>query len=454
VDPGHSEGRCRTASCRFEQLVLPHLPAGYNLARWLLRNEHDAEDVMQEAVLRAFRFFDGFTGTKPSGLAPHGGPQQRLYVPAAEPRARAGHRVRRGTAHRGCLERAHLRHARGAAAALRPNSAFLNEAVEALPVEFREVFVLREMEGLSYKEIRRPGPHSHRDGDVAVVARAASIAGSGRAARAGREHVMICHETRRLLDAYVDNELDLRGALELEEHLAHCPGCNADEKGLRELQASARASLTPVPDAAGVGGPPARRAARGGTGRAGRIRTAECACASGTALAACLEVGGARAGCGSRRAAHRRRARACGRSPRSLGRGRCGRGARALACSPITFTDVASSDQHTVKPWFQGKLDYSVSVTDWAAEGFPLVGRPARLRRGHGCGIARVQARSARGEPLRLAEQARRRRAAAAALATRLQRVLLGEGRHALLAVSDLNEAELQKFVELARHQR
>src|SRR6266404_5394177 len=49
----------------FEQVVLPHLGAAYNLARWLLRNDHDAEDVMQEAMIRAFRFFDGFSGENP-----------------------------------------------------------------------------------------------------------------------------------------------------------------------------------------------------------------------------------------------------------------------------------------------------------------------------------------------------------------------------------------------------
>jgi RNA polymerase sigma-70 factor, ECF subfamily len=47
---------------RFEQLVLPHLDAAFNLARWLLRGRADAEDVAQEALLRACRFFRGFYG--------------------------------------------------------------------------------------------------------------------------------------------------------------------------------------------------------------------------------------------------------------------------------------------------------------------------------------------------------------------------------------------------------
>src|SRR6476660_7277105 len=46
----------------FEQLIVPHLNAAYNLARWLTRNDHDEEDVVQEAYMRAFRFFDGFHG--------------------------------------------------------------------------------------------------------------------------------------------------------------------------------------------------------------------------------------------------------------------------------------------------------------------------------------------------------------------------------------------------------
>src|ERR1700730_15462926 len=47
---------------RFEQVVLPHLDAAYNLARWLIRSPADAEDAVQEACLRALRFFDGFRG--------------------------------------------------------------------------------------------------------------------------------------------------------------------------------------------------------------------------------------------------------------------------------------------------------------------------------------------------------------------------------------------------------
>src|SRR3954466_5802954 len=55
---------------------------------------------------------------------------------------------------------------------------------------------------------------------------------------------MSCNDTRRLLDAWVDNELDLRAALEMEEHLDRCADCAAQERNLRELQAFSRENLT------------------------------------------------------------------------------------------------------------------------------------------------------------------------------------------------------------------
>lgn len=136
----------------FERLILPHLRAGYNLARWILRNDGDAEDVMQEATLRAFRFLDGFSGTNPRAWllsivrnTAHTFLQQdrgRTLATSFDedrhaPKASA---ERPPETPEGALERKDRQRA-------------INAAVEALPVEFREVFVLRELEGLSYKEI-------------------------------------------------------------------------------------------------------------------------------------------------------------------------------------------------------------------------------------------------------------------------------------------------------------
>jgi RNA polymerase sigma-70 factor, ECF subfamily len=125
--------------------MLPHLRAGHNLARWLLRNDQDAEDVMQEAIVRAFRFYDGFSGDNPRGWLLTV-VRNSAYTFLQQNRARElGQEID---------EDQHSTHETPEVLILRSAQArSLNQAVEKLPVEFREIFVLREMEGLSYKEI-------------------------------------------------------------------------------------------------------------------------------------------------------------------------------------------------------------------------------------------------------------------------------------------------------------
>ncbi len=136
----------------FEAVVLPHMRAGYNLARWLLRNDQDAEDVTQEAIVRAFRFFDGFSGDNPRAWLLTV-VRNSAYTFLQQNRARE-----LGTEFDEVL---HSEPASTGRTSENPEvlvlrsaqQRSLSEAVEALQVEFREVFVLREMEGLSYKEI-------------------------------------------------------------------------------------------------------------------------------------------------------------------------------------------------------------------------------------------------------------------------------------------------------------
>ena len=146
----------RTAGARFEATVLPHLDAAYNLARWLTRDAHAAEDLVQEAYLRAFKFFGSFRGGdgKAWVLAivrnacfswlkqrvneeQHAPFDEEIHSPDIHQSAEgqtASANPEMSAARSSTVERVH-------------------EALERLPAEYREAVVLRELEGLSYKEI-------------------------------------------------------------------------------------------------------------------------------------------------------------------------------------------------------------------------------------------------------------------------------------------------------------
>jgi RNA polymerase sigma-70 factor (ECF subfamily) len=132
----------------FEQAVLPHLDAAHNLARWLAGNDQDAQDVAQEACLRAFRFFGNFRGDN-----------ARAWLLAIV-RNTFYTWLRKNRPPEGTLEldeeALEIADPSGTAAALHSrqgDAESVRRAVAALPVEFREIVVLREMEGFSYQEI-------------------------------------------------------------------------------------------------------------------------------------------------------------------------------------------------------------------------------------------------------------------------------------------------------------
>ena len=131
----------------FEQVFLPHLDAAYNLARWLLRNDQDAEDAVQEAYMRAYKAFDRFRGgdgkawlmtilrnvcyTMIKKLHSHETPEpfdEELHQPMAEAEMQEALRQK-------------------------ANAESLHAALAKLPDEFREIIVLHDIEGFAYKEI-------------------------------------------------------------------------------------------------------------------------------------------------------------------------------------------------------------------------------------------------------------------------------------------------------------
>ena len=133
---------------QFEQTVLPHLDAAYNLARWLARNDHDAEDVVQEAMLRAFRFYGTFQG----GEARHWLLKivRNTFYSWYDKNKRHNHTESLGDE---ALQVAGNEPTPEEVLIREHGAQVVREAVETLAVEFREVLLLREFEGYSYKEI-------------------------------------------------------------------------------------------------------------------------------------------------------------------------------------------------------------------------------------------------------------------------------------------------------------
>lgn len=134
-------------SVNFEQLLWPHLTAAYNFARWLVRNEHDAEDIVQESFTRALKAMDGFRGE-----------DARVWLLTIVRnttmnflrRRKPGREVGWGNH---IPEPVDLAPDPEGGLIARSRSEQIRAAMDRLPAEFRDTLVLREIEGLAYKEI-------------------------------------------------------------------------------------------------------------------------------------------------------------------------------------------------------------------------------------------------------------------------------------------------------------
>ena len=246
----------------------------------------------------------------------------------------------------------------------------------SLPVPFREVLVLREIHDLDYRTIA----------EVAALPIGTVMSRLARARRmltaaiaAGHAMTLSAHE-ELLLNAYLDGELDPIEATRFEQRLVSDAALNARIETLRALRAALRLDL-----AEDVPSPELRRRIMSKLNLVPRADRN-----SWLALAASFLIGAVLAGVTTFGALNYRAsddvaAEIVSAHIRAL-----------MAPQPI---DVASSDHHTVKPWFNGKLAFAPTVVDLSAKGFPLVGGRIDVVKGRTGGLTRLQPWQASHQP-------------------------------------------------------
>jgi len=248
---------------------------------------------------------------------------------------------------------------------------------------------------------------------------------------------MNCHEMQELLESYADAELDLVRSVELEKHLAGCPNCALARKNLQVLHAALNSgplyqkAVSPLRRSIRASLRAEHKPASGATGRSGNWLLIGLSFACGILLAALLLPATRLAGDGS-----------------IAGEVAAGH-IRSLQATHLT--DVASSDQHTVKPWFDGKLDFAPPVRDLGERGFPLTG--GRLDYINGRAVAAlVYYRQKHPINVFIWPGDKSGSDAISSVTNRgFNIVHWTQAGMTMWAASDLNQAELREFVEMLR---